>query len=137
VLLALSFVLAGSVATVPAPSRVEQPEFVVTAQLGSAGGLSVVIATKAGFHLYDDYPLNFQVDPVDGVEFPKPKVTRDDGIIETACVADTHFQCGARLSVPFRSKAALKHPVGGTMAFAECNADLCLIEKVQVSVPSK
>ncbi len=122
-------------------SRAEGVEWVVIgrpvgpAVRGSKAQLEVEVTTRAGFHLNDDYPLNFRSKASSSAAFARPRIDRNDGIIFERCRADTAHSCIARIPVTFTPKVLGAVEVGGTVAFSACNPDRCIIKKVDLTVP--
>ncbi len=94
--------------------------------------LEIVVETRAGFHLNDDYPIHFDVQPAPGVAFPRARIDRKD-VGLTPCAAGGHA-CRARVPVAF-TPSVTSSRAGGTLAFSACDAERCLIEKVAISAP--
>ena len=134
-----------SLPTVPAErgsrSRVEGAEWVVVgrpvgpAVRGSKAELEVEVTTRAGYHLNDDYPLNFQSKASPSAAFARPRVDRADGVRFERCEAEPAHSCIARIPVAFTPKVFGAVEVGGTVAFSACNPDRCIIKKVDLTVP--
>ena len=57
--------------------------------------LEVTVEARGGFHLNDDYPINFQVAPQDGVEYERARV--DKSAATLAPCKDGEHACAARL----------------------------------------
>ncbi|GEM_PF-2941813 len=88
--------------------------------------LLIEVSVKAGFHLNDDYPINFKPD------FEGPKVDKKAMTI-VPCLGHPEGRCGVKIPVPV--PPSLKGQlVSGTLAFAACDADVCLIKKVPLAV---
>ncbi len=99
-----------------------------TVVLATAKGtqLQIDVSVKKGFHLNDDYPINFKPD------FAGPKVDKKQMTV-VACAGHPEARCGVKIPVPV--PAALKgQTVTGTLAFAACDANVCLIKKVPLAV---
>lgn len=115
-LLAL-MVLAASVDAGVAGRRYEDAES--TAVLTVAGGkATIAVQAKGKYHLNADYPINFV--PAGG----GAKVTKAQ-MAFTACADPKTEQCGATVPVPSPGK--------GTLAYAVCDPDICLIKKVALA----
>jgi hypothetical protein len=104
-------------------SRYEDPQSVAVLSAGP-GGLQVEVTIKPGFHLNDDYPINFKPD------FAGPKVDKKQ-MAFTPCKGHPEHQCAVKIPIPY---PAAKGMLGGTVAFAACDPDICLIKKVPLSV---
>jgi hypothetical protein len=102
---------------------------------GSKAQLQVEVTTRAGFHLNDDYPLNFRSKASPSADFARPRIDRTDGIIFERCGTDTVHSCIARIPIIFTPKVVGAVEVGGTVAFSACNPDRCIIKKVDLTVP--
>src|ERR1700687_6113078 len=113
-------------------SRVEGVEWVVIgrplgrAVRGSKAQLEVEVTTRAGYHLNDDYPLNFRSKVSPSAAFERPRVDRADGIKFERCAADTSHSCIARIPVTFTPNVLGAIEVGGTLAFSPCKPNRCL-----------
>ena len=113
----------------PAPAHVEGQGWVVQAtRVGDSVG--VELTARGAFHLNDDYPIHFDVTPDPHIAYATKRVEHGS-IQRTSCSDKTHF-CTATLQVPFKPSGA--GHAGGTLAFAACDADRCLIENIAVSV---
>lgn len=123
------------------PSKAEGVEWVVMGRLvgravrGSNARLEVVVTTRAGYHLNDDYPLNFRPKASASAAFERPRVDRADGMAFERCERDAAHSCTARIPVTFTPKVVGAVEVGGTVAFSACDPDRCIIKKVDLTVP--
>jgi len=121
--------LCGSAYADPAPAHVEGQGWVVHAtRVGDSVG--VELTARGAFHLNDDYPIHFDVATDPHIAYATKRIEHD-AIRRAACSDKTHF-CTATLQVPFKPSGA--GHAGGTLAFAACDADRCVIEKIAVSV---
>lgn len=122
------------------PAHAEKPEWVLDAQApdhavrGARSTLILDLKARAGFHVNDDYPLNFKPASNEGVTYAKARFDRSDGLLLDACSADASHHCAARLPVSFTPGQAGTARVGGTLSFSACDENRCLIEKVRLSV---
>ena len=119
-MLALMAWLLGGAPDAGAASRYEDEQSVVV--MSPSGVINVTI--KPGFHLNDDYPITFKPD------FAGPKVEKNQMEI-AECAGHPKTHCAMKISVPMPQKG---QTLGGTLAFAACDADTCLIKKVPLSV---
>lgn len=92
----------------------------------------VEIATRSGFHLNDDYPIHFTPAPARHVTHRRARVDKEHGITTTPCGAEPTHACAA--TIPFEVVAS-RTPVtvAGEVAFSACDAEQCLIEKIDVT----
>lgn len=79
--------------------------------------LRVDIATRDGFHLNPDYPVNHLAEGGGRTQLK-------DAMEKTPCPGSAEESCAAVLRVP---------NVAGTLAFSVCSKDVCLIEKVALT----
>jgi len=140
VALAASIALARAAAIAQDGSRSEAAEWVANARAGravagAAARLEVEIAARGGFHINDEYPLNFRPTPSEGATFPKRRFDRDDGLALEPCATGGRDACVARLPVPFTPKEPGPLSLSGTVHFSVCNPEKCLIQKVELAVP--
>ena len=121
------------------PAEVQAPAWVVRAsapralQVGERAQLEVLVEARAGYHLNEDYPINFRPTPTEQTAFERVRIDRKDGIIVERCKAEPSLSCRARAPVAFMPEVGGSARVGGTLAFSACDASQCLIEKVQVA----
>ena len=87
--------------------------------------LQLEVTIKAGFHLNDDYPINFKPDS-GGAKVEKKQMTL------VACAGHPENSCGVKS--PVARPAKKRRIARGTVAFAACNADVCLVKKVPLAV---
>jgi hypothetical protein len=113
-----------------APARVEGTGWVVQATV-QHDALAVELKARGAFHLNDDYPIRFDVTPDAHVEYEQKRVEKKE--MQFVTCKDPLHRCAATTYVPFQASGA--GHVGGTLAFAACDADRCVIEKIAVSVP--
>src|SRR5687768_116895 len=92
-------------------ARFEDAESIAVLTAGPKA-LQVEITTKPGFHLNDEYPINFKPD------FAGPKVDKKQ-MTFTPCKGHREHQCAVKIPVPI--PAGSKGLVGGTVAFAACD----------------
>lgn len=102
---------------------------------GQPAKVIVEIAALEDFHVNEEYPLSFRSKESSGVTFAKSKFGRADGLTEEKCKGSEKDHCVARLPVAFTAANAGSATVEGTMAFSVCNAEKCLIKKVELAVP--
>ena len=102
------------------------------AHVGQRAELEILVEAQAGYHLNDDYPMNFRPTGSDTARFDAPRVDRGAATL-SACTSDTTHMCSARMPVAFVAGAAGQTQLGGTLAFSACSDAQCLIQKVQVS----
>ena len=119
-------------------ARVEATAYVVTARavgraaVGTLAEVELLVETRAGYHLNDDYPLNVRPLPSTAATFEKARVAREDGVAVSPCRTDLAHGCQAKVHLRYTPTRAGRAGLGGTFAFSACNADRCLIEKVDV-----
>ncbi len=99
---------------------------------GSEGTFEVVLATKADYHVNDEYPAKFKLaeKPTD-VKYPKEKLERlkDGDAWSVEKCSSGKDNCTIKVKVPFTPNASGTVKVGGTLHVGVCNAATCLIEK--------
>lgn len=124
-----------------APTKVEASEWIVTAHSvgrvlrGSPAHVEMEVTSRAGFHLNDDYPLNFKPKPSSAAKFERPRIDRGDGITFETCQSDPAHRCLAHIPVTFTPTVVGEMEVSGTLAFSVCDPDRCLIKKIELTVP--
>lgn len=109
--------------------KVEAPKSVMA---GQKSGLDVSVEARGGFHLNDDYPINFQATMRDGVDYERTRV--DKAAATLSPCKDGEHACAAKLPLSFVAKTEGAQKIGGTFAFAVCDETKCVIEKVPVAV---
>lgn len=105
------------------------------AALGKPAALGVRLVARDGFHINEEYPLNFRPATSAMVDFTKPRFDKEDGLVLEPCAAEGKDACSARLPVTFTAKASGTLTVAGTLNFSVCNPEKCLIEQVALAVP--
>ncbi|MEO6950320.1 MAG: hypothetical protein ABI321_00800 [Polyangia bacterium] len=140
-----SLLLAAPVIAVAAPADVAPSEARATgwkvravaphgAQVGKRAELEIFVEAESGYHLNDDYPINFKPTGTKAARFDAPRIEKSAAVL-SACPTDATHKCGARMPVAFVATAAGSAQLGGTLAFSACNDAQCLIQKVVVSTP--
>jgi hypothetical protein len=102
-----------------------------TAKVGAHGLMEVTVETRAGYHLNDDYPLNFKPAGTAQVTFDAAKIEKANATL-SPCNGGEHA-CRAKVPVGFSAKTDGTLKLTGTLAFSACNDANCLIEKIPVS----
>jgi hypothetical protein len=99
------------------------------------GALRVELRATGDYHLNDDYPIHLDLATDPNVRFATTRIDR--AAIQLAPCKEPAHSCAATVTAPFRATGAGR--AGGTLAFAVCNADRCVIEKsvVSAAVPAK
>jgi len=109
-----------------AASRVTESGFELALQpsgeyrVGQGGEALIVLEAKAPFHVNDEYPYKFKLEPVDGVEYPQAVVGKDAMKLEKA---------RATMSVKLIPRAAGLRKIVGRFFFSVCTEQKCLVEK--------
>lgn len=136
--LACALVLLGTSAAIAddAPDVIHRPAYTATIRAISAKRLELVVETRAGYHLNDDYPLHFTPVVSDHVRFEKPRIDRD-AMTLAQCTPPNEHLCRASIPVAFSADGRGWTQLGGVVAFSACDADQCLIEKVSLSTKVK
>jgi hypothetical protein len=143
-LVCLALLAGAAIASPPhAPNgspRAEDSEWVASGTVARAvqespATLDVELVARGGFHVNEEYPLNFQPAPSAAADFAKPRFDRADGLVLEPCAAGAREACRARLPIAFTPRTAGAVSVGGTLSFSVCSAEKCLIRKVDLAVP--
>ncbi len=94
---------------------------------GVEGTVELVLTSKNGHHVNQDYPAKFKLaEPApDGVTFPKKVLKKEDGKFEE------HV---ATLKIPFVAANAGKAKIAGTFSFSVCSDKNCFMEKAELEV---
>lgn len=94
---------------------------------GVEGTVELVLKSKGGHHVNQDYPAKFKVaDPApEGITFPKKILKKEDGKFE---------EHEATLKIPFVAANAGKAKIGGTFSFSVCSDKNCFMEKADLEV---
>jgi hypothetical protein len=131
-LLVLGWAVLGAV---PAESfHAEGPEWTVDASLASAGTLQIDVKARAGFHLNEEYPLNFRPKVSEGVKFARARFDRGDGMTFQPCSPDAGHACAVRVPASFARQGKTAETVDGTLAFSACSEERCIIQKVDITL---
>lgn len=91
--------------------------------------LELTIAARQGFKINAEYPHSFRP-AAEGVKFASDRIDLWDSAAKTACDSKPEDTCTMKASIPFEGEGKAE----GVAAFSVCDADLCLIEKVPVSL---
>lgn len=102
--------------------------FQVDAQL-EGDRLELTIAAKQGFKINAEYPHTFRP-AKEGVKFASDRIELWESASKTACAGKPDDTCSMTASIPFEGEGKAE----GIAAFSVCDAELCLIEKVPVSL---
>lgn len=114
-------------AAAPAGPKFEDAQ--ATAVLTVAADKATIAITVAkGFHLNDDYPINFVPAASKDVTYAAKKVTKAEMAL-TACADHAEQKCAATVPVAFKGKGE----VSGQLAFAVCDPEICLIKKATLT----
>jgi hypothetical protein len=116
----------------------EGPEWTIDASLvageRAAGTLQIDVRSRAGFHINDEYPLNFRPGLSDGVQFSRARFDRGDGMTFQACAGEAGRTCSVRIAAGFVRQGAGPAVLNGTVAFSACSEERCIIQKVDVTL---
>ena len=104
------------------------------AHVGVRAELEIFVEAQGGYHLNDDYPINFKPTGTQAARFDAPRIDRSAATLST-CARDATHKCTARMPVAFVATVAGPAQLGGTLAFSACSDAQCLIQKVVVSAP--
>lgn len=91
--------------------------------------LELTIAAKQGFKINAEYPHSFRPGR-EGVTFASDRIELWDAASKTACAHKAEDTCSMTTSIPFEGDGKAE----GVAAFSVCDAEMCLIEKVPVSL---
>jgi len=136
--LALALLLGGAPAKAAPAPHVENENWVIDARVepapkqGQPSTLLVQLDTRNGFHLNEDYPINFKADAETG--FEKAKASKGDGVELAPGDAKGEEKHRALVRLRFNPRAPGQALVGGVFAFSSCSAERCLIDKIEVRV---
>lgn len=97
-------------------------------QAGETGTLSLNIAPKAPWKWNAEYPAKLDIEPSEGLTFEKTQLTRKAGDFEDQGKAVT-----ARATFSAKAPGAHRATVKGR--FGLCDANVCIIKRVDAVVP--
>ena len=121
------------------PARAEAAEWTAAVEAargvrGEPGTALITLTARGGFHVNEEYPLNFRPATVPALGLAKTRYAKADGLVLEPC-ADGKDACTAMLPVAFAPTAAGMLTMSGTLSFSVCNPEKCLIEKTELGVP--
>jgi len=111
-----------------AATKVEGDQYLIQVdppalRVSEAGALGVSIEGKAGFKFNRDFPTKLELGPApDGLEFPKPKLKRADGVLDADGKVFT-------FKAPMIAKRAGDYAIEATLKFSVCNEDKCVVQR--------
>lgn len=117
-ILALALVLAGA----PGAARADAPTHEIqkaapAATVGAPGRASLTVLGKNGWHVNEEAPITVALKADDGVDLPKPKLSRADLAQST--------KESARFDIPFSASAAGKKTITAEARFVMCQEQMC------------
>lgn len=89
-------------------------------RVGQSGAVEIQLDAKDPYHVNDEYPIKFALEPVAEVKYPASVVGKD--------AAKIAGQRGT-LNVSLTPERAGEHRIAGRLAFSVCNDDRCLVER--------
>lgn len=107
---------------------------------GSEGKVDLVLATKGGYHMNDQYPYKFKVadPPAEGVSYPKAIVAKSDFSFteenKNNPANKDHKADTAKVQIPFVAAKAGKATVAGTLYLSVCSDANCVMDKVPLEL---
>lgn len=125
----------------PTPSSAAVPEqkhdaFDLVTRVGADGKtLELGIRAKNGFKINDEYPHSFRPTDSEGLTFAEKRYELWEPGEKKPCDRDVKpvEVCSLDSSIVFDRAAGHAGDVSGVASFSVCNADVCLIERVNVS----
>jgi hypothetical protein len=111
-----------------AATKVEGDQYLIqidppALRVGEPGMLAVSIEGKAGFKFNRDFPTKLELGTApDGLAFPKPKLKRDDGVLDADGKVFT-------FKAPMIAGRAGVYAVEATLKFSVCNDDKCVVQR--------
>lgn len=98
-----------------------------TYKAGAEGTVEVTLSTKGEYHVNKQYPYKFKAaDPApEGVSFPKPVLTRDDGKFD---------EKSGSFKVPFVAAKSGRAPIKGVFFLSVCSDANCVMDKVELAL---
>lgn len=104
------------------------------ATAGQPATAQLVIAATGSFHVNRDYPLAFRPEPGSTAAFGAEKIPLGERAERTPCAAHPEEACRVAAPLRFTLAAPGQASLAGTVAFSVCNAEICLIEKVPLTM---
>ena len=101
---------------------------------GQAATARVVIAATGAFHVNKDYPLAFRPEPGSVAAFGAGRIPLGERAERTPCAAHPEEDCRVAAPLLFTLAARGEATLAGTVAFSVCNPEICLIEKVPLTM---
>jgi hypothetical protein len=91
-------------------------------KIGEQAVARIVLETKGDYHINKQYPYKFVIpqSPANGLSYPKPTVTREDGVFE---------ERKAVISVPFVASQTGEAKISGIFSLSVCTDANCLLDK--------
>lgn len=132
---------AAASALVPVP-YFEHPNYAITLQAdgpfkkGQPASFKVILRSKAGFHINEEYPTKFSAAVSPEVTYPTPKLARaaqPEAFKLVACPSGNDH-CSLELTVKFTPEQAGSFKVGGELSLGVCNKDNCIFDKRALAV---
>lgn len=122
-----------------APAAEERPwevalEPPAALRAGERAAARVVVRARGTFHVNRDYPMAFRPEPGSVAAFGAEKVALGEGAARTPCAAHPEEACAVSAPLPILLAAPGPATLGGTVAFSVCNAEVCRIEKVPLTL---
>jgi hypothetical protein len=93
---------------------------------GQPGGLKVVIESRGGYHLNQDYPVRVDLKAPAAVKLQKPSLGKTDA-------APPFGEKSATFPVGFTADKG-SHDLSATVDFAVCTADTCVPEQRTIAI---
>jgi hypothetical protein len=90
------------------------------AKVGQTARAEVKLTAKPPFHVNQEYPLKFKVEPSEGLTYPRAVIGKDQAKVE---------QMVATVPVEYVAQSAGKKRVQGMFSFSVCTAERCVLEK--------
>lgn len=107
---------------------------------GEEGTFQIVLKTKPGYHVNEEYPTRFTAADAAGVKYAQAKLhkAKDGAAFAFAdCSEKKDEKCTLTITVKFTPEQSGNVKVGGELNAGVCNKDSCLTEKktLELSVP--
>lgn len=110
-----------------------------TYKKGQAATFEVVLKTKDGYHVNEEYPTKLKLAEAAGVAYAQPilQKMKDPTAFTMEKCASGSDMCTLKITVKFTPEQAGSVKLGGELAVGVCNKETCLVEKKQLdlSVP--
>jgi hypothetical protein len=103
---------------------------------GQPSTFEVVLKTKEGFHVNEEYPTKFKVAEGPGVTYAQAKLekAKDAAAFAFQDCPSGKDKCTMKISVKFTPEQAGNVKIGGEISVGVCNAETCLVEKKQLDL---